>query len=80
MGYLSGSNLSIEEILDTLKYIKKTLDNLGINNYKLLYGGAINSKNIKELNDKDIDGFLLGASSVDINELKEIIKCIKCVK
>lgn len=80
--YLIGgkNSLSKNEILDTLKYIKKTLDNLGVNNYKLLYGGAINSNNIKELNDKDIDGFLLGASSVDINELKEIIKCIKCVK
>ena len=33
--------------------------------------------NIKKLYSDSIDGFLLGASSVDINELKEIVKCIK---
>ena len=78
---IGGKNsLSKEEILDTLKYIKKNLENMGIYNYSLLYGGAVNSKNINELYSEEIDGFLLGSASVDVSELEKIIKCIKSVK
>ena len=77
--YLIGLDnaLSVDKIIDTLDYIKKIVDFIGIKNYKLLYGGAVNSSNIKELLNDKIDGYLLGKSSVDINELEKIIKCIK---
>ena len=77
--YLIGLDnaLSVDKIIDTLDYIKKIVDFIGIKNYKLLYGGAVNSSNIKELLSDKIDGYLLGKSSVDINELERIIKCIK---
>ena len=77
--YLIGLDnaLSVDKIIDTLDYIKKIVDFIGIKNYKLLYGGAVNSSNIKELLSDKIDGYLLGKSSVDINELEKIIKCIK---
>lgn len=73
---IGGKNaLSKEEIIDIFKYIKKILFNLGIDKYKLLYGGAITSNNINNLNSDMIDGYLLGSSCVDIEELKNIIKC-----
>lgn len=77
--YLIGLDnaLPVDKIIDTLSYIKKIVDFIGIKNYKLLYGGAVNSNNIKELLSDKVDGYLLGKSSVDINELKKIINCIK---
>lgn len=75
---INGKNtLSKKDIIDIFLYIKKVLEDLGISNYKLLYGAAINSENIKDLVCDEIDGFMLGASSVNINELKSIIKCLK---
>lgn len=77
--YLIGLDnaLPVDKIIDTLSYIKKIVDFIGIKNYKLLYGGAVNSNNIKELLSNKVDGYLLGKSSVDINELEKIINCIK---
>lgn len=69
--------LSKEEIEDVMLYIKKVLESINITNYKLLYGASINSKNINDINSDLVDGYLLGASCIDINELKDIIKCIK---
>ena len=69
--------LSIEEIDDVMNYIRKILEEENIYNYKLLYGGAVNSNNIKEISNGDFDGFLLGNSSINIDELNDIINCIK---
>ena len=66
-----------EEIEDAFKYIKKLLNEKNITNYKLIYGGSITSSNIKDILSSQIDGYLLGLSSVNINELKTIVKCIK---
>lgn len=77
--YLIGLDeaLPMDKIIDTLSYIKKIVEFIGIKNYKLLYGGAVNSSNIKELLSDRVDGYLLGKSSIDIEELRKIIKCIK---
>ena len=77
--WVIGNNncLKKDEILDTLRYIKKILNQNNIFNYKLLYGGSVNSKNIEKLLSNEIDGYLLGASSININELNYIIKSIK---
>ncbi|HIU40400.1 MAG TPA: triosephosphate isomerase [Candidatus Aphodocola excrementigallinarum] len=69
--------VSKEVIEDTFKYIEKLLKEKNIYNYKLIYGGSITSKNIKNILSDKIDGYLLGLSSVNIDELKKIIKCIK---
>lgn len=75
---ISGKNtLGKKDIIDIFSYMRKILEDLNISNYKLLYGAAINSENIKDLVCDEIDGFMLGASSVNINELKNIIKCLK---
>ena len=77
--YLIGGKkaLSKSTIIDTVKLIKKILNELGIDNFKILYGGAVNKNNIDKLLDEEIDGFLLGKSSTNIDELKYIINCVK---
>jgi len=77
--YLIGGNdnMYLDDIEDALMYIKKIVDSLSIPNYKLLYGGAINRKNVSEIMSNKIDGFIVGNSSLDADELKAIIKCIK---
>lgn len=74
--WIINSNLQMtkEDIIDVFKYIKKILEELGISNYKILYGGNINKDNIKLIDNNIIDGYLLGHSSVDISELTEILK------
>lgn len=74
--WIINSNLQMpkEDIIDVFKYIKKILEELGISNYKILYGGNINKDNIKLIDNNIIDGYLLGHSSVDISELSEILK------
>lgn len=78
-GYAIGSNNSLnkKDILDTFKYIRKILKDNNINNYKLLYGGSINKDNIKNILSDEIDGYLIGKSSTNIDELENIIKSIK---
>ena len=73
----TGNIVKKEDLSDTAKFIKKILLDLKISNYKLLYGGGITGNNIKELLIDGIDGYLIGSASTNINELKNIIDCIK---
>lgn len=77
--YLIGgkSTLTKKEIDDTMTYIKKIIDYKNIKNYKLLYGGAVTSNNINDINSEKLDGYLIGSASIDEKELKKIINCIK---
>lgn len=69
-----GTNL-IEEpknIENVINYIKSECPNV-----KVLYGGNINSLNIKNLNQiPNIDGYLIGLSSSKIDEFIKIIKYV----
>tara|TARA_B100000073_G_scaffold274946_1_gene234913 strand:- start:45 stop:767 length:723 start_codon:yes stop_codon:yes gene_type:complete len=59
-----------DELYEIINFIKKKLKN-----YKVLYGGSVNSKNINELNSiNNIDGFLIGGSSQDSKKFIDIIK------
>jgi triosephosphate isomerase len=63
--------------LDTnISFIKNILKNkLKIKNPKVLYGGSVNSKNVKNLASiKDIDGFLVGGASQKANNFIDIVK------
>lgn len=73
----TGSSLKKEEIEDTATYIRKVLEELKIDNYKLLYGGSVSKDNIEDISTEMIDGYLLGGASVKEEELKNIVKCIK---
>ena len=59
-----------EDLFDTINFIKKKFKN-----FKVLYGGSVNTKNINELKLIDnIDGFLIGGASQDSKKFIDIIK------
>ena len=58
------------DLLQTVKFIKKKLKN-----YKVLYGGSVNSNNVNELKlVNNIDGFLIGGASQNSKKFIDIIK------
>ncbi len=76
---------SPEDAVEMIKFIKQTLNSKfhayrqtgKILNSKILYGGSVNSKNIKIfVKYKEINGFLIGGASLKPKEIKNIIKAI----
>ncbi len=65
-----------ENALEMIKFIKKTLNLKPYTlNPKILYGGSVDSKNIKNfLKYKEIDGALVGGASLKKDEVKKIWK------
>ena len=63
---------AIEEISKTHHYIKKEL--LGNANTKILYGGSVKANNYKKiLEANDVDGLLVGGSSLNLDEFNQIL-------
>ena len=59
-----------KELFETIKFIKKKAKN-----YKVLYGGSVNPKNIDSLNlINNIDGYMIGGASQDPKKFIDIIK------
>lgn len=67
-----------KEIKATILYIKTIIESLYPNHsVKVLYGGSVNEKNIKELNKiKEVDGFLIGGASLNIKAFRKIIEVV----
>ena len=70
----TGQLPSCDEIAQMISYIKEYLKT----NYncicKVLYGGSVNEKNIKELKSiQGIDGFLIGGASLDATKFYNLI-------
>lgn len=65
-----------KEIKDTVDYIKMIVKQIcDCTNIKILYGGSVNEKNIKELNKIDnLNGFLVGGASPDAKKFLKIIE------
>lgn len=63
---------------ETIKFIKKILVKLGYpKNIKVLYGGSVDSKILKNyIEYRDIDGVLVGGASLKKEEIKKMIKCL----
>lgn len=60
---------TIKEIEENINFIKSKFPN-----NKILYGGSVNEKNIKEISTiKNIDGYLLGGVSLNIDNLKKLL-------
>ena len=60
----------LNDLLDTVNFIKKKT-----RNFKVLYGGSVNPKNVHELKTiSNIDGFLIGGASQDSKKFIDIIK------
>ena len=65
---------SNKEISDTVNYIKQIIFNMYHVNIKVLYGGSITEKNIDKFNEiENIDGYLIGASSINPDKFIKII-------
>ena len=63
---------SLEEIENAHRYIKNLSKKLF--NFKIIYGGSVNSKNSKLISKIDIvNGSLIGGASLKINEFNQII-------
>ena len=59
-----------KDLFETINYIKKRMKN-----YKVLYGGSVNPKNINELKSiTNLDGYLIGGASQDPKKFIDIIK------
>ncbi len=68
----TGKIPSLEEIDNIHFFIKNEIQN--IENYKILYGGSVNSNNASEIMDlKNVDGVLVGGASLDALEYKKIM-------
>jgi triosephosphate isomerase len=65
-----------EDALEMIKFIKRILNSrFKILNSKVLYGGSVDSKNIKNfIQLKEIDGVLVGGASLKPDEVKKMIK------
>jgi len=72
----AGHSDTPQDAVEMIKFIKKTLNSIFyILNSRVLYGGSIDGKNIKNfIQYKEIDGFLVGNASLKQKEFDRIIK------
>lgn len=62
-----------QDITNRILFIKKIINDYYDLNLPVLYGGSVNEKNIIELNSIDIlDGFVVGESSKEFNDLIKV--------
>jgi len=77
--YMIGGEIPLDfkQISDNINFIKNLIDNYYHEDIKVIYGGNINSENIKNfLKIKSLDGFIIGSSSLDVSTIKDIIYTI----
>ncbi|HUT22299.1 MAG TPA: triose-phosphate isomerase [Candidatus Bipolaricaulota bacterium] len=76
----TGKNCSPDDVVNVARATKRLIANMYGSDFfdekvKFLYGGSVDSKNIKEyLKKKEIRGFLVGKTSLDVAELEKIFK------
>jgi len=77
----TGKTASVEHINQVALVIQNILEqNLPLlsQTTQILYGGSVKAANIEEIVKSNVDGFLVGASSLNPNEVKELLKvCAK---
>lgn len=77
--YMIGNEAKYDfkRIKENIDFIKNLIDNYYHEQVKVVYGGNINSKNINEFQSvSSLDGFIIGSSSLDINNLTSIINTL----
>lgn len=66
------------DLINIIDFIDKETLNIVGHKLPILYGGSVNEETIKVLNKLDnIDGYLIGNASIDIEKIKKIIEVIK---
>ena len=72
---IGKENIDIETIKYNIKYIKNYIKEKYNKNIKLIYGGGVNLKNIKELSKiNEIDGLILSKDALEINNIDKLYK------
>ena len=64
---------AVKNINQAVKIIKETCIKLGFEP-TILYGGSVDAENYKELIKADIQGFLVGGTSLKIDEFIKLVK------
>jgi len=65
---------SNQDIYETISFIKDYLQQEYDVTLKVLYGGSVNNQNIIDLEEiNNVDGYLIGGSSIDYNKFLDII-------
>lgn len=72
----TGQIPTVKRINNAIKNIKKLAKEKGFD-VKVLYGGSVDESNYKELLKADLDGFLLGGVSLNVEKFISIIKGIE---
>lgn len=75
----TGKNATPQQAEEVHQFIRELLadifDEETAKNTRIQYGGSVNPDNIKELmQEKDIDGALVGGASLDIDSFSQIVK------
>ena len=74
----SKNTIDVKYLEKMIKYIKKISHNYKIDDIIILYGGSIDMNNIESINKiKDLNGFLIGNSSLDVDKLLKINEVTK---
>ncbi len=77
----SGKTPTTQEIEEVITFIKTFVLNNYKENIKVIYGGSVNDFNISTLNQlNSCDGFIIGSSSLNVNEAQLIVKSTKLKK
>ena len=71
----TGKTAKIENINIVTNLVKEICENKKIT-FNFIYGGSVNLQTYKNLKDANIDGFMLGKLSLDVNKLNEFLKGI----
>lgn len=70
----TGKSAGVEEIRETHRYIKDTLQQLFQRELPVLYGGSVNENNAGEIGSVEgVDGFLVGGASLKADKFRGII-------
>lgn len=73
----TGKTAKAQDIEDSIKYITKIVNKEFDVNPKVLYGGSVNKENIKEIfGIKNVDGVLIGSSSIDPKYMLSMIDLV----
>lgn len=72
---IGKSNPDLNDVEDTIEFIKNHINKNYKKNIKLIYGGGINENNVDNIKKiKNIDGIILSTDSLNIDNLKNIYK------
>jgi len=78
--YLIGNSepYNIPEIESTIKFIKNLIESYYHHKVNIIFGGNINPDNLKDLlNIKELDGYIMGSSSLNPTNINSIIEILK---